>query len=123
MAAAPASTNAAGWLRENGFKLSREHAVRFADTFNDLVERYADPAEYPMRDAAMMAAARYLANELSVEEAGVALDKARARTDVAMAVARIVTLLALEDDSISEHGAQRAARVDRMTVRRWRGKR
>lgn len=122
MTMATAPTNATGWLRENGFKLSRAASARFADTFNDLVERYADPAEYPMRDAAIMAAARYLSEELTLDDAGLALERARSRADTGMAVARVVALLSMED-GLSEHGAQRAARVDRMTVRRWRGKR
>lgn len=122
MTMATAPTNATGWLRDNGFKLSRAASARFADTFNDLVERYADPAEYPMRDAAIMAAARYLSEELTLDDAGLALERARSRADTGMAVARVVALLSMED-GLSEHGAQRAARVDRMTVRRWRGKR
>ncbi|DAZ90377.1 hypothetical protein [Mycobacteroides abscessus] len=122
MAASP-PTNATAWLRDNGIELSRPMQARFTDAFNDLVERYTEQSERPMRDASIMAAARYLAGELTLEEAGSALEKVRAKAEVAMAVTRIVTLLSLDDDSVSEYGAQRAARVDRMTIRKWQGKR
>lgn len=73
------------------------------------------------RRAAIEAAALYLVDDLDATGAGDALHAAREEYEAASAAARWFTMLAIEDGA-SEAGLARDLGVDRLTVRKWRGK-
>ncbi len=73
------------------------------------------------RRAAVEAAALYLVDDLTASDAGDDLHAAREAHEAAAAAARTVVLLSIEDGA-SEAGLARDLGVDRLTVRKWRGK-
>lgn len=105
------------WLAERGLELSPEAAKRFAKVWKELAER-----DDSTREAALLAAAKYLAGSIKPSDVGKTLARARARAEEQLAAARIVATLAV-DDGAAEAATARDVGVDRMALRRWLGKR
>ncbi|PJE22361.1 MAG: hypothetical protein CK431_17015 [Mycobacterium sp.] len=111
------------WLADHGYDPSEYTFRRFVtQVWPSVAERHPDAEDAATRDAALVAAARYLAGALTPADAGRTLARARARATAALAAARQVAVMAVADGA-SEAETARDVGVDRMALRRWLGKR
>jgi hypothetical protein len=94
---------------------------RFENTVEVIEAQFPGPQREHERRAAIETAARYLLDEADAESVGAAYHEAREAYEAASAAARTFVLLAAEDDA-SEAGLARALGIDRLTVRKYRGK-
>lgn len=109
------------WLEVHRIALETGAARRrFASIFKELNVRYQD--NEPVRDAALLAAAKYLTGDITPAEVGKTLAAARRRADSQLAAARIISELAVADGAGETHTAREVG-VDRMALRKWLGKR
>lgn len=109
------------WLGPAVDDLDEEQWTRFADVWRDVGARYPDPDEQAERNAALTAAVQFILAETTPAEAGRALDQARTAQIEALAAARQVAIMAVEDGAY-EHVVADELRVTRRTVRKWQGK-
>lgn len=110
------------WLGPALDDLTPEQVERVTAEATRIHARYPHPDRQPERDAALSAAVQYLLGETTAEEAGRTLGEARARVLAPLAASRQIALM-LVDDGISEADAARTTAIDRMTLRKDRGKR
>lgn len=114
-------TQASRWLKDNHIKIKREADLdAFSAAYDRILERHAD--DDALREAALVAAAKYLAHEITERAVGSRLAQSRARTREHMAAARAVAEIAVES-GLREVDVAKDLRVDRMAVRDWVGKR
>jgi hypothetical protein len=106
------------WLEAHELTLDASAVKRFSQVYKELTGRYDDDR---LRDAALLAAARYLAGEVTPSEVGKTLARARAKADEQLAIARTVATLAVSDGE-AESVTAREIGVDRMALRKWLGK-
>lgn len=106
------------WLNAHDIDLGPQRRRRLSKVSAILDDRYDDDGP---RLAALLAAAKYLAGEIDPTTQGKTLARARARATEQLAAARIVTELAIGDGA-AEATTARQVGVDRMAVRKWRGK-
>ncbi|WNM74124.1 helix-turn-helix DNA binding domain protein [Mycobacterium Phage Nergal] len=97
------------------------NVARFENMCDTIEELYAGEERAHERAAAIKAAALYLCDDLDATGAGDELEAARTAYEAASAAARIVSNLSIEDGA-SESRMSRELGVDRLTVRKWRGK-
>ncbi|ARQ95477.1 HTH DNA binding protein [Mycobacterium phage Shandong1] len=97
------------------------NVARYQNTVDAIEAAMPGEGREHERRAAIDAAALYLVEDLDAERAGDDLHAAREAYEAAAAAARVFTLLAIEDGA-SEAGLARDLGVDRLTVRKWRGK-
>lgn len=103
------------WLTEHELELpadARRQFVAFHDALPDSNHR----------EAALMGAALYLVGDVAPEHIGAALASHRHEVDECFAVARAVGQLAVAAGEPEARVAE-ALGVDRMTLRKWQGKR
>lgn len=110
------------WLGPALADLTEEQIERLGAETARIHERYPDPDEQDLRDAAMTGAVQYLLGETSLDEAGANLTKARLRLERTMAAAKQVAAMA-SADGVPDAEAARRARIDRMTLLKVLGKR
>lgn len=110
------------WLGPALDEMTDEQVDRMRAESARIHERYPDPDEQDLRDAAMNSAVQYLLDETTIDDAGRALALARLEQDRAMAAAQQMAAMAVED-GMSEYQAAERACIDRMTVRKALGKR
>lgn len=110
------------WLGPALGDLTADQLERIRDESDRIAERYPDPDEQDLRDAAMNASVQYLLNETTVEDAGRALTAARLELGRAMAASKQLAAMAVADQ-MSEVRAADAACIDRMTLLKVLGKR
>jgi hypothetical protein len=117
-----ARADAEQWLADHRIEMTAAPLKRFAQVWTDLAGRYPDARDTTVRDAALLAAARYLGGYLTPADIGKTLARARAKADETMAAARQVAVMAV-DDGAAEAVTARDVGVDRMALRKWLGKR
>lgn len=96
----------------------REQLARVAD---DVDERYPDPDDQPLRDAALSAVVQCMLGGITLAETGREFHQAQRAREIAKAAALGATLLASVDGR-TETGIAEELGVTRMTVRSWLGK-
>lgn len=107
------------WLAEHEIEMTQPLTRRFNAVWTELNDRYPD--DIGKRDAALLAAVRYLGGYLTPADVGKTLAKARVKADETMAAARQVAVMAV-DDGAAEATTARDVGVDRMALRKWLGK-
>jgi len=117
-----ARADAEQWLADHEIQIAAAELRRFVQVWTDLARRYPDSEDAAVRDAALHAAVRYIGGYLTPADVGKTLAKARAKADEAMAAARQVAVMAV-DDGAPEATTARDVGVDRMALRKWLGKR
>lgn len=110
-----AQRKALAWLAEHEVELDAPRRKQFCGLYDSL-------ADAPHSDAALMGAALYLAGDVAPAHIGEALARHRHDVDECFAVARAVGQLAVESGELETQVAE-ALGVDRMTLRKWQGKR
>ncbi|ASR85734.1 hypothetical protein SEA_EDUGATOR_37 [Mycobacterium phage Edugator] len=99
-----------------------DRVQRYEDTVAALAERFPGPDHAHELKAAIDAAARYLVgDESTIHHIGEELAAARRRHEEATAAARVFVQLAA-DDGMPETGLAAGLGIDRLTVRKYRGK-
>lgn len=112
------------WLGDD-HGLTDEQIDELTRTADDIAARYPDPDDADLRDAALTAAYRLMTEP--VED--VLADYGRRRSEARAALASSSSALqqavrtVVAEGKLSEAGFARVARVDRMAVRGWLGKR
>lgn len=109
------------WLGPAVADLDDEQIQQIQSQADRIHERYG-PDETQERDAALSAAVQYVLGDTDLEQAGVALLLARQAASQAYAAAVQVGVMAVEAGT-PEADVARKLGVDRMTVRKWLGKR
>ncbi|APC43632.1 hypothetical protein SEA_LILPHARAOH_32 [Mycobacterium phage LilPharaoh] len=94
---------------------------RYESWVEQIGREYASPEDEHRRRAAIEAVGRFLCDEDAVEKIGEELAEAREQYEAASAAARAVVLLAVEDGA-SELGLAQRLGINRLTVRKYRGK-
>lgn len=110
------------WLGPAVADLDDEQIQQIQSEADRIDERYDEPDEMEERDAALSAAVQYILGEIDLEQAGMALLRARVAESKAYAAAVQVGVMAVEA-GMPEAEVARKLGVDRMTVRKWLGKR
>ncbi|AXQ63212.1 HTH DNA binding protein [Mycobacterium phage Collard] len=99
-----------------------DRVQRYEDTVAALTELYAGPHHAHELKAAIDSAARYLiGDEDAIRRAGEELAVARQKHEAATAAARTLVVLAASDGA-TEVGLAADLGIDRLTVRKYRGK-
>ncbi|AVO25827.1 hypothetical protein SEA_PAOLA_37 [Mycobacterium phage Paola] len=99
-----------------------DRVQRYEDTVAAFTELYAGPDHAHELKAAIESAARYLVgDEDAIHRAGEELAAARQKHEAAAAAARALVVLAA-DDGATEVGLAADLGIDRLTVRKYRGK-
>lgn len=94
---------------------------RYENMVEQIEALYPGPERAHERDAAIETAALYLVDDATADSVGAAYHEAREQWEAAMAATKAFVLLAVEDDA-SEAGLARGLGIDRLTVRKYRGK-
>lgn len=91
---------------------------------NEIEDRYPDPDDHAERDAALTAAYRLITEPAQLVVSNYSEQRASALADASAATAALQQAARnpIVFDRLSEAAFARAAGVDRMTVRKWRGK-
>lgn len=110
------------WLGPAAEDMTDEQIERFTRVWDHIEQRYPDPDDQDERDAALSAAVQYLLGDTTTTQAGDELLRARQRAAEALAAARQVAVMAVEDGR-PEATTAREIGVDRMALRGWLGKR
>jgi hypothetical protein len=110
------------WLGPAAQQMSGDQVDRFITVWDDVVQRYPDPDDQPLRDEVLATTVQYLLEETTPADIGTRLRAARTEVERAMAAARQIAILATEDGA-AEATTAREIGVDRMALRSWRGKR
>jgi hypothetical protein len=111
------------WLGDD-HGLTGEQLGELQHTTDDIAARWPDEDDRDEREAALTAAYRLMAGDDGVvEELGQALADARTAELRALAGLQQAALTLVQTGRDTESGFGRRAGVDRMTVRKWLGKR
>ncbi|AFN37733.1 HTH DNA binding protein [Mycobacterium phage MacnCheese] len=97
------------------------NVARYENMVEQIEALYPGPERAHERDAAIEQVALYLVDEAEPETVGAAMREAREAYEAAMAATKAYVLLAVEDDA-TEAGLARGLGIDRLTVRKYRGK-
>jgi hypothetical protein len=111
----------AAWLGPALDQLTDAQIGLVADASRAINDRYPDPDEEHLRDAALSAAVQYLLGDTSAEEAKRRLAEARAEEAMASAAAQQVAVM-LVGEGMFEIPAAAAVGITRTTLRRALGK-
>lgn len=103
------------WLGPAAEDLTDEQIGRLATAAGDIDGRYPDPDDADLREAALIAACQYLLGEITVEQAGTDLGRARMAEQRARAAAMQVAVMAVQDGAEKSPTA-RAGAIDRMRL-------
>jgi hypothetical protein len=95
-----------------------EQRQRLLAEADRIAERYPDPDDQEERDTAFAVAVAYVLGDDTLDSVGRRVRAGRR----ALIEARQIAVMAIEDGA-SEASAARDLGVDRMTIRKWRGKR
>jgi hypothetical protein len=114
-------TDWTAWLGPAAAEMTVEQRSRFEDEAALICEQYADPDLAAERDAALSAVVQYLLGDTTPEEAGRVLAAAREAERAASIAAQTMARMVC-DDGMSEVQAAQTLALDRMTVRKARGK-
>lgn len=109
------------WLGPAAADMTEDHFERMLATDRWAQETWPDSEAQADRDAALFAMLTYLLGETSPAQVGKDLAIARASLRPALIAAQTVARAAC-DDGIPETEAARVLGLDRMTIRRARGK-
>lgn len=112
------------WLGDD-HGLTGEQLTELLDQANEIEERYPDEDDQAERDAALTAAYRLMSGEQGavIDELAKQLTTARAVEARALAGLGQAARILIPAGEMSEAGFANKAGVDRMTVRKWLGKR
>lgn len=105
------------WLGPALDELTPEQVDQLHRESDRIGERYPDPDDQDLRDAALSAATQYLLGETSIDDVGRELTEIRLREARAYAAAYQIATLAAEAGMPEAEVARRVG-IDRMTVRR-----
>lgn len=108
----------AGPAWEDLTESQREQLARIAD---DVAERYPDPDDQPLRDAALSAAVQYMLGDTNLEEVGQEFHRTQRARELAKVAAKQAARIA-NTDGVPETQIASMLGVNRMTVRSWLGK-
>ncbi|QNJ58259.1 helix-turn-helix DNA binding protein [Mycobacterium phage Ellie] len=97
------------------------NVARYENTVEQIEAMYPGPERAHERRAAIESAALYLVDEADAESVGNAMHEAREQYEAAIAATRLFVMLSVEDDA-TEAGLARGLGIDRLTVRKYRGK-
>lgn len=109
------------WLGDSRADLTDEQYDRLLGEAREIADRYPGPDGEQWAAVALAAALAYITGDLSPQEAGTALLRARIAEREASVTAQEVARLTVLDGS-SEVAAARMTGLDRMTVRKALGK-
>jgi hypothetical protein len=111
------------WLGDN-HGLDEDQLAELLDDANEIETRYPDADDQPERDAALSAAYRLKIEPIEdvLADYGKQRSDARAAASAASAALQQAARTVVADGKLSEAGFARVADVDRMSVRKWRGK-
>lgn len=109
------------WLGPAEPDLTDEQLVRLLAESERIEARYPDEDDQYRRDAALSAAVQYILGETTIDEAGRARSAAKIAELEASAASQQIAAMCC-DDGMGEIEAARRAGIDRMTVRKARGK-
>ncbi|AEK09850.1 HTH DNA binding protein [Mycobacterium phage Pixie] len=107
-----------GGVRRTIPAIDVERYERMVDQVDAL---YSGPEHTHERAAAVEQVGLYLVDDVDAEAVGAAMREAREAYEAAQAATRVFVLMAVEDDA-SEAGLARGLGIDRLTVRKYRGK-
>jgi uncharacterized protein YcfJ len=111
------------WLGPALDELTADQITRLHAESDAIDERYPEPDDEMLRQTALAAAVQYLLGETTPEGAGRALAAARRVEGEAFAASMQIARMACDDRLLTEVDAAAVCRIDRMSVRRARGKR
>jgi len=112
------------WLGD-GHGLNEDELTELLDQANEIEERYPDPDDQAERAAALTAAYRLMTEPVEdvLADYGKQRSDARAAASAASAALQQAARTVVAEEKLSEAGFSRVAQVDRMSVRKWVGKR
>ncbi|WP_432137668.1 hypothetical protein [Streptomyces sp. bgisy154] len=112
------------WLGDD-HGLTEDQLTELLHTANEIDDQYPDEDDRDDRDAALTAAYRLMveAPDALTAELAAARTAARAAERKALVALRQVAVTRIANGDATESGFAQQAGVDRMTVRRWLGKR
>lgn len=112
------------WLDDN-HGLDEAELTELLDQANEIGERYPDEDDQAERDAALSAAYRLIVEPVEdvLADYGQQRSAARAAASAASAALQQAARTVVTDGRLTEAGFSRVAQVDRMSVRKWVGKR
>lgn len=110
------------WLDAAGVDRDSFDLERFGREWSAIDERYPEPKDAPLRDAARRAAVEYLLFTFDAPEAGRRLAEARAQEQAASAAARQVAVMAFADGDTEQNLAIDIGVNRNRTMRIWLGK-
>ncbi|WP_433717483.1 hypothetical protein ACQP2U_44000 (plasmid) [Nocardia sp. CA-084685] len=111
------------WAGPAWDELTPERRDQLAHIAGDVAERYPDPDDQPLRDAALSAAVQYWLGETSLEDAAAELIRTRQAEAAARAAARQLAILAAAEGISETRIADRLGVQRAKTLRTWLGKR
>lgn len=111
------------WLGDN-HNLDAGQLAELLRTADEIGDRYPDPDDQLERDAALSTAYRLMGTDQDVVE-GLAREREVAKDAELQALAglRQAALILIPRGDATEYGFAKKTGIDRMTVRRWLGKR
>ncbi|MFJ7963114.1 hypothetical protein [Streptomyces sp. NPDC096324] len=112
------------WLGD-GHGLDADELAELLNQAEDIEARYPDADDQPERDAALTVAYRLMTEptEDVLADYGQQRAAARAALSATSAALQQAARTVIAHDKLSEAGFARVAGVDRMSVRKWTGKR
>lgn len=111
------------WLSDGRDALDDDQFAQFTAAANDIARRYPGPDDRAEAEAALTTAYRLLLEDPAAVIGELARDRHRAELGRLQALAGLrQAALQLIGHDYTEAGFARAANVDRMAVRTWRGK-
>jgi hypothetical protein len=112
------------WLGDD-HGLNETELAELLDQANEIEERYPDADDQAERDAALSVAYRLKTEPIEdvLADYGKQRSDARAAASAASAALQQAARTVVADGKLSEAGFARVAEVDRMSVRKWTGKR
>ena len=112
------------WLGDD-HGLDEDQLTELLDEANEIEDRYPDADDQAERNAALTAAYRLMTEPVEdvLADYGNQRATARAAASAASAALQQAARTVIADDKLSEAGFARVAQVDRMSVRKWTGKR
>jgi len=112
------------WLGPAASELTPEQIDRVAEAARDIHQRYPDPDDSHLRDAALSAVVQHLLGETTPEEACRALSAARQREAEAFAAAvQVAVELVRDAGGRDKSAAARRCGIDRMSLLKALGER
>lgn len=112
------------WLGDN-HGLNEGELTELLNQADEIEERYPDADDQAERDAALSAAYRLKTEPIEdvLADYGKQRSDARAAASIASAALQQAARTVVADGTLSEAGFSRVAHIDRMSVRKWTGKR